>query len=152
MPVALVVEDKPEISAFVIATFIQFGIEAFAVASVTDAIEILQSSKDIAGVFINLAEQADELGLAQVVSKRWPTILMIFLSAWADNLRVLPPAIFMMKPTSPAAIISIIKRVALAWANNKPHRGDALASAHNLPHRGDGLASAHNWPRRGVLH
>jgi DNA-binding response OmpR family regulator len=152
MPVALVVEDMPEISAFVVAIFIHFGIEAFAVASVADAIEILRSSNDISGLFINLAEQADELDLAQVVSKRWPTIRMILLSARADSLRVLPPAIFMMKPTSPAAIIAIIKRVALDCANNRPHRGVALAWANNKPHRRAALASAHNLPRRGASH
>jgi DNA-binding response OmpR family regulator len=121
MPVALVVEDEPEISAFVIASFRQFGCDAFAIESVSDAVEILHNSNDISVLFINLAEQSDELELAQVVSRQWPKIKLILLSARLDSLRALPPAIFMTKPTNPAAIIAIIKRVTNETAPVQPH-------------------------------
>jgi DNA-binding response OmpR family regulator len=120
MPVALVVEDEPEISAFVIAAFRQFGCDAFAIESVEDAVEILQTSSDISVLFINLAEQRDELELAQAVSRQWPKIKLILLSARLDSLRALPPAIFMTKPTNPAAIIAIVKRVTNETSQVRP--------------------------------
>jgi DNA-binding response OmpR family regulator len=120
MPVALVVEDEPEISAFVIAAFRQFGCDAFVIESVEDAVEILQTSSDISVLFINLAEQRDELELAQAVSRQWPKIKLILLSARLDSLRALPPAIFMTKPTNPAAIIAIVKRVTNETSQVRP--------------------------------
>jgi DNA-binding response OmpR family regulator len=121
MPVALVVEDEPEISAFVIAAFRQFGCDAFAIESVEDAVEILQTSSDISVLFINLAEQRDELELAQVVSRQWPKVKLVLLSARLDSLRALPPAIFMTKPTNPAAIIAIVKRLTNETGQIRPH-------------------------------
>ncbi|MDI9848550.1 hypothetical protein QM467_10830 [Rhodoblastus sp. 17X3] len=115
------VEDEPEISAFVIATFRQFGCDAFAIESAEDAVEILQTSGDISVLFINLAEQRDELELAQVVSRQWPKIKLVLLSARLDSLRALPPAIFMTKPTNPAAIIAIVKRVTSETGQARPH-------------------------------
>jgi DNA-binding response OmpR family regulator len=121
MPVALVVEDEPEISAFVIASFRQFGFDAFATEAVGDAVQILQNSNDISVLFINLTEQRDELELAQIVSKHWPHIKLILLSARLDSLRALPPAVFMTKPTNPTAIITIIKRVTNESGTIEPH-------------------------------
>lgn len=120
MPVALVVEDEPEISAFVIAAFRQFGCDAFAIESVDDALTILETSSDISVLFINLAEQRDELELAQIVSRQWPKIKLVLLSARLDSLRALPPAIFMTKPTNPAAIIAIVKRVTNETGQARP--------------------------------
>ncbi len=112
MPVALVIEDEPELAAFAVAAFNRFGYDAFVIELIVDAIEILERSENIAVVFINLSREEDELALVRTVSGRWPAIKIILLSARLHSLRDLPPSIFLAKPTTPATIIAIIRRVA----------------------------------------
>ncbi|MDR3424299.1 MAG: hypothetical protein P4M13_04370 [Alphaproteobacteria bacterium] len=123
MSVALVVEDEPEFSTFVVAVFERAGFDAFAIEYIVDAIEIIQQSNDVEILFINLAEQGDDFELVKVVSRQWPTIKLILLSTQMDSLRALPPAVFVTKPTTPAVLIAMIEHVALASANNRTSRG-----------------------------
>jgi DNA-binding response OmpR family regulator len=112
MPVALVIEDEPELAAFAIAAFNRFGFDAFVVESVAEALDILERSEQTSVLFINLSREDDELSLVRAVAARWPAIKIILLSARLHSLRDLPPSIFLAKPTTPATIIAIIRRVA----------------------------------------
>lgn len=118
MPVALVVEDYPEFSSFVISVFERVGFNAFSIEYIGDSAEILNQSNDVDILFINLAVQRDELELAQAASRQWPTIKLILVSAKMDNLRALPPAVFVKKPTTPAVLMAMIEHIALPSANN----------------------------------
>ena len=122
MPVALVVEDEPELSSFVISVFERAGFDAFAIEYITDAVEIIEQSADIEILFINLIEGGYGLELAHVVSSRWPTIRLILLSAQIGSLHALPPAVFVAKPTTPAVLIAMIDHVALLSANKRTKR------------------------------
>ncbi|MGO9944916.1 MAG: hypothetical protein ACLPIC_19440 [Rhodoblastus sp.] len=114
MPAALVIEHEPELATFAVAAFKWFGLDAFSIERVSDAIEILEGSNDIAVVMINDTEEGKELQLIKVVARRWPTIKLALLSAHLDNLRDLPPFVFIAKPTTAELIFAIIERVALA--------------------------------------
>ncbi len=118
MPLALVIEDEPEYAAFVVAAFNRFGFQAFAVESVAAAIENLECPNNVAAILINLSMEKDELELANKVTARWPKIKIILLSAHLRSLRELPPSIFLAKPTTAAAIMAIIERVALATGSD----------------------------------
>lgn len=114
MPVALVVEDEPEFSDFVISAFERIGFNAFAIEYTGNNGEIVNQSSDAEVLFINLTAQGDELELAQVVLRQWPTIRLILLSAKMGSLHALPPVVFVRKPTTPAVLIAMIEHVALS--------------------------------------
>jgi DNA-binding response OmpR family regulator len=111
MPVALVIEDEPELAAFAVAAFHRFGFDASVVESAAEALEALEHS-DASVLFINLSREDDELTLVREVAARWPAIKIILLSARLHSLRDLPPSIFLAKPTTATTIIAIIRRVA----------------------------------------
>ncbi len=117
MPLALVIEDEPEYAAFVVAAFNRFGFQAFAVESAADAIENLECPNNFAAVLINLSMEKDELDLVKTVSARWPRIQIILLSDHLRSLRELPPSIFLAKPTTAAAIMASMERVALSMGS-----------------------------------
>ncbi len=60
MPAALVIEHEPELATFAVAAFKWFGLDAFSIERVSDAIEILEGSNDIAVVMINDTEEGKE--------------------------------------------------------------------------------------------
>lgn len=127
MPVALVIEDEPELAAFAVAAFNRFGFDAFVIESIVDAVEILERSENITVLFINLSREGDELALVTTVAARWPAIRIILLSGRLHSLRDLPPSIFLAKPTTAATIIAIIKRVAqTAGADPKSNQGGKM--------------------------
>ncbi len=127
MPVALVIEDEPELAAFAVAAFNRFGFDAFAIESSVDAVEILERSENIAVLFINLSHEEDELALVRTVAARWPAIKIILLSARLHSLRDLPPSIFLAKPTTSATIVAIIRRVAQSTgADPKSHQAGKM--------------------------
>ena len=112
MPVALVIEDEPELAAFAAAAFHRFGFDAFAVESVAEALDARERPDPVSVLFINLSREDDELTLVRTVAARWPATKIILLSARLHSLRDLPPSIFLAKPTTAATIIAIIRRVA----------------------------------------
>jgi hypothetical protein len=114
MSAALVIEYEPELAIFAVAAFNWFGLDAFSIERVSDATEILEGSNDIAVLLINDTEEGKELHLVKVVARRWPTIELALLSAHLDNLRDLPPFVFIAKPTTAKMIFAIVERVALA--------------------------------------
>lgn len=118
MAVALVVEDEPEFSSFVLAVFERAGFEAFVIEYIIDTVQIIEEYDDVEILFINFSEGGYGLDLAWTVSRRWPAIKLI-LSAQVGNLRALPPAVFVAKPTTPAVLIKVIEYVALPSANNR---------------------------------
>ena len=123
MPVALVVEDEPEYSFFVLSAFERSGIEALVMENITNAVDFIEQFSSIDVLFINLTECGYGLELAKIVSKRWPTIKLFILSAQMDRMRPLPPAVFVAKPTTPAVLIAMIEHVALALAKDRVGRG-----------------------------
>lgn len=123
MPVALVVEEEPEYSFFVLSAFERSGFEALIIENITNAVAFIEQFSDIDILFINLTECGYGLELAEVVSRRWPAIKLIILSAQMDRMRALPPAVFVAKPTTPAVLIAMIEHVALALAKDRVGRG-----------------------------
>ena len=119
MPIALVVEDEPEIATFAIALFEKFRIEAFSTTTVEAALDILHSTNNIDFLLINLDKERDEIQLAHVVSRRWPEIKLIILSSRSRSLCALPPAVFITKPANTKAIVRIIEFVVHAPADHR---------------------------------
>lgn len=101
-----------------IAAFNRFGIDAFSIETVEDAVEFLEGLKDIAVLLINLTKEQDELDLVKTVVRRWPSVRLILLSARLNSLCDLPPVVFVAKPTTPMALIAVIEWVALDVGSN----------------------------------
>lgn len=139
MPVALVVEDKAEFSAFVVSAFERVGFDALTIDNIIDAVEIINQSTDIEILLINLARKREGIEFAQVVSARWSAIKLILLSAQFDSLSTLPPIVFVTKPTNPAVLTALIEHVAHASANNWYRRGIAHGSRDGAQYEGGGV-------------
>lgn len=126
MPAALVVEDEPELASFACAVFSRVGLDAFAVESSAEAIDILENSWDIAVLLINLTGERDELDLAKTVASRWPAIRLILVTDRLASLRELPPVVFLSKPTTSMALMAIVEQIVRATSPPFGPRGGHL--------------------------
>lgn len=113
MCLALVIEDEPELAGFVVGAFRHLSFEAVAVELVERAIELMERTDRVAVAFVNLSAQGQLQALVTTIASRWPRVKMIVLSSQAEDMRRLPPAFFITKPTSGAILMAVLKRVAL---------------------------------------
>lgn len=111
MAKALVIEDVPELESFVVAAFEYLRFEAYSVATVADAIEILCAFNDVEAVFISTSDESriDHLDLATLIAERWPNIQIFVSSQRITRLRDLPPCVYLAKPMNARILISTIE-------------------------------------------
>jgi DNA-binding NtrC family response regulator len=122
---ALVIEDVPELTAFVIAVFERLGFEAYAAETTADAIAMLDADSDIEAVFINTGDetQIDALGLAKLIKARKPGIEILIASARVDRLEEFPPCVFLSKPLNPSTLVSMIEHAVRTRPTSDRNRG-----------------------------
>ena len=113
MSLALVIEDEPELAGFVVGVFRHLSFEGVAVESVERAIDLIDRTGRVAVAVVNLSEPDQQQTLLTTVAARWPHVKMIVLSSQPEDMRRIPPAFFITKPTSGAILMAVLKRVAL---------------------------------------
>jgi CheY-like chemotaxis protein len=109
---ALVIEDVPEYADFIVAAFGYLQFAAFAVETVTDAIEALNADDEIEAVFISTCPESriDLVNLATLIAVQWPQIQITVSSYEVGRLRDFPPCVFLTKPINPRMLISILEQ------------------------------------------
>ncbi len=122
---ALVIEDVPELTAFVVAAFEYLGFEAYSAETAADAIEILNADGEIEAVFINICDetQLDALDLAKLIKARKPATEILIASDRVDRLHEFPPCVFITKPLSPSTLISMIEHAVRTRPTSGRNRG-----------------------------
>lgn len=113
MGVALVIEDEPELAGFVVGAFRHLSFEAVAVESAERAIELIDRTGRVVVAFVNLSAQDQRQALVTTIAARWPHVKMIVLSSQPEDMRRIPPVLFITKPTSGAILMAVLKRLAL---------------------------------------
>jgi DNA-binding NtrC family response regulator len=108
---ALVIEDIPELTAFVVAVFEYLGFEAYSAETVADAIEMLNADDEIEAVFINTSNEAHigALDMAKLIKAAKPKAEILIASDRVDRLHEFPPCVFITKPLNPSTLISMIE-------------------------------------------
>ena len=129
MSLAMVIEDEPEIATFACAVFKRYGLDTITVESASEAIEMMQSVKDISILLLNMTKWREQLALARIIAARWPAVQIILMSSYLDSLRDLPPVVFLAKPTTSTALIAMIRRV-ISAPRNSPLGGEPGDSIH----------------------
>src|SRR5260370_3264049 len=114
-PVVLIVEDEFLLRMNAVDMIKAAGFEVVEAGNADDAIEILESRRDITVVFtdIQMPGSMDGLNLARAVRGRWPPIKIVATSAHVDvrqidlpeGGRVLP------KPYSPVHVTGVLREV-----------------------------------------
>jgi two-component system, response regulator PdtaR len=120
--IALIVEDEFLVRMMAVDLFTDSGFEAIEAANADEAILILESRGDIDVVFtdINMPGSIDGLGLASVVSQRWPSIRVLVTSALRlPGNRPLPRgSMFLAKPYQSSQIVGAVQALtrSAAWS------------------------------------
>lgn len=114
--VVLVVEDEPFLRMAAIDMVESAGFEAVEAADATQAVEILQSRKDICIVFtdIDMPRGIDGLRLAALIRDRWPPIHVIITSGHTKPPQGSLPSdmVFFSKPYRENDVIATMTRMA----------------------------------------
>ena len=123
---ALVIEDVPELTAFVVAVFEYLGFEAYSAETAADAIEMLNTDPEIEAVFINTSDEThlDALDLAKLIKARKPTTEILIASDRVDRLNEFPPCVFITKPLKPSTLVSMIEHAVRTRPTSGGNRGD----------------------------
>jgi CheY-like chemotaxis protein len=98
----LIVDDEPTLRMVAADFLIDAGFEAVEAGSADEAILILEQREDVTLIFtdVQMPGSMDGVGLATIVTLRWPHIRLIITSGnLQPSHRPLPPqAIFLSKP------------------------------------------------------
>lgn len=123
---ALVIEDVPELTAFVVAVFEYLGFEAYSAETAADAIEMLNTDPEIEAVFINTGDEThlDALDLAKLIKARKPTTEILIASDRVDRLNEFPPCVFITKPLNPSTLVSMIEHAVRTRPTSGRNHGD----------------------------
>jgi CheY-like chemotaxis protein len=111
-PVVLVVEDEFLLRMDAVDMIASAGFEVVEAANADEAIEILESRRDITVVFtdIQMPGSMDGLKLAQAVRGRWPPIKIVATSGHANVAESDLPegGRFLPKPYSPVQVTGVL--------------------------------------------
>src|ERR1700682_3269081 len=114
-PVVLIVEDEFLLRMDAVDMIAAAGFEVVEAANADDAIDILESRRDITVVFtdIQMPGSMDGLKLARAVRGRWPPIKIVATSGLVDvGEKDLPEGgRFLPKPYSPEAIGELLREL-----------------------------------------
>jgi len=114
-PVVLIVEDEFLLRMEAADTIVAAGFEAVEAANADQAIEILESRRDITVVFtdIQMPGSMDGLKLARAVRGRWPPIKIIATSGHADVRETDLPegGRFVPKPYDSAQLAGVLREL-----------------------------------------
>src|SRR6185436_7878828 len=114
-PVVLIVEDELLLRMNAVEMIEAAGFEAIEAANADEAIEILESRRDITVVFtdIQMPGSMDGLKLARAVRGRWPPIKIIATSGHVDVAETDLPdgGRFLAKPYSPTDVAGVLRDV-----------------------------------------
>ncbi|WP_018899494.1 response regulator [Rhizobium sp. 2MFCol3.1] len=110
-PVVLIVEDEPFILLDVAESISQAGFKVIEAVTADRALQIIEQGQKVDAIFtdINMPGDIDGLGLASVVSVRWPEIGLVITSGKVRDVTGLPAGtIFLEKPYLPESVVSAI--------------------------------------------
>lgn len=114
-PVVLIVEDEFLLRMDAVEIIAGAGFEVVEAADADQAIEILQSRRDITVVFtdIQMPGSMDGLKLARAIRGRWPPIKIVTTSGRADVTESDLPegGRFLPKPYSPRQLAGILREL-----------------------------------------
>ncbi|HLX16654.1 MAG TPA: response regulator [Bradyrhizobium sp.] len=114
-PVVLVVEDEFLLRMDAVEMIAGAGFEAVAAANADQAIEILESRRDISVVFtdIQIPGSMDGLKLARAIRGRWPPIKIVATSgrAIAADVDLPEGGRFLPKPYHPLQVAGILREL-----------------------------------------
>src|SRR6266436_7505798 len=114
-PVVLIVEDEFLLRMNAVDMIEAAGFEAVEAANADEAIEILESRRDIGVVFtdIQMPGSMDGLKLARAVRGRWPPIKIIATSGHAHVSEIELPegGRFLPKPYGPTDVAGVLREV-----------------------------------------
>ncbi len=112
-PVVLIVEDEFLLRMDAVDMIAGAGFEVVEAANADQAIEILESRRDIAVVFtdIQMPGSMDGLKLARAIRGRWPPIKIVATSGYANIGEPDLPAggRFLSKPYSPLQVTGVLR-------------------------------------------
>lgn len=119
-PVVLIVEDEFLLRMDAVDMIAGAGFEVVEAANADQAIEILESRRDITVVFtdIQMPGSMDGLKLARAIRGRWPPIKIIATSGHANVGEPDLPAggRFLPKPYSPLQVTGVLHELTSGWA------------------------------------
>lgn len=108
-PNVLVVDDEVLVRMVVADMLQQQGFTVVEAGSADEALKILEAREDISAIVsdIRMPGQIDGMGLAAIVSTRWPKIATLLVSAYtAPMVGALPDGVsFMPKPVHESALV-----------------------------------------------
>jgi CheY-like chemotaxis protein len=114
-PVVLIVEDELLLRMNAVEMIEAGGFEAVEAANADEAIDILESRRDITVVFtdIQMPGSMDGLKLARAVRGRWPPIKIVATSGHVDVAETDLPdgGRFLPKPYSPNQITGVLREL-----------------------------------------
>lgn len=114
--VVLVVEDEPLIRMNTADMVEEAGFEAIEAANAKQALELLESRRDICVILsdIDMPPGMNGLQLVALVHRRWPPVAIILVSGHVDRKDVEIPegARFFSKPFRPAEVVAALNRIA----------------------------------------
>ena len=114
-PVVLVVEDELLLRMDAVDMIAGAGFEALEAANADQAIEILESRRDVTVVFtdIQMPGSMDGLKLARAIRGRWPPIKIVATSgrAIAEEIDLPEGGRFLPKPYHPLQVAGILREL-----------------------------------------
>lgn len=114
-PNVLVVDDEALVRMVVADMLQQQGFTVFEAGSADEALQILEAREDISAIVsdIRMPGRIDGVGLAAIVSSRWPKIATLLVSAYtAPMVGALPEGVsFMPKPVHESALVRTVDRM-----------------------------------------
>ena len=132
-PVVLIVEDEFLLRMEAADMIAAAGFEVVEAANADDAIEILESRRDIIVVFtdIQMPGSMDGLKLARAVRGRWPPIKIVATSGHADVRETDLPegGRFLRKPYSPIQVTGVLRELIGRWVRRPSSPGFAPHNA-----------------------
>jgi CheY-like chemotaxis protein len=112
-PVVLVVEDDALVRLNAMAMVEEAGFEAIAASDADQAVRVLEGRDDTRAVFtdVHMPGSIDGLGLARVVAKRWPAVVLLLTSGIMDITQCDLPrrARFLRKPYVTSEVETILR-------------------------------------------
>jgi CheY-like chemotaxis protein len=115
-PRILVVEDDPLLRMAAVDMIEDAGFDSYSAAGALEAIELLQSHRDIRIVFtdIHMPPGMDGMALADCIRDRWPPIRIVLTSGhYSPSRERLPPdCLFFAKPYKEKEIVAALRKMA----------------------------------------
>lgn len=111
----LVVEDESLLRWMAVEMFEEAGFDVVEAPTAEEALRVLESGEEIAGLFtdVETASALDGLALARITHQRFPETVIVVVSGRAfPNDRDLPPgAVFVTKPYDVKAVIATLNHM-----------------------------------------